>query len=727
MGEVRTTYCRNCSAACGLSVEVEGDRPVKLTGDRDHPISRGYYCVKGLASLDLHNGDDRLAQSLKLGSDGIHRPVAVETALDEIHARLARIVEDHGPDAVGLYYGTGANCNSLGHSALKAWADAVGTPYIFSSMTLDQSAKWVVSARMGFYTAGKPRADEADLLMIIGSNPIVSHGSFGMPMANPKGWLREAKARGLKLIVVDPRRTETARFADIHVQIVPGTDALLFAGLIHIVLRRGWADKAFISRFATSLDALAEAVAAFTPEHVATRCGVPVEQLEEVARTFAQASRQAAFTGTGPDMGPHSNLAEHLIEAFSVLCGAYRRAGDTVRSSSLLYGGRPPREGVVPPNRTWEQGPRCRTSDIGRLGGEYPTALLPAELRGSGEDRLRALIVVGGNPVMALGDPAATIEAFGKLDLLVTLDMRATATGRLAHYQIATSLPYERHDFSGIFDLSYCQSFAQVATPIVDRPPDVIDDWEFFWGLTRRLGKPLRMKRPRFGLAQADIGGPVLELAPEDEPAAEDIVRWMCSLGELDYDELRAHPHGLLRTDRIVTVGEAREDDGARLDLCPDDVAAEIRSLRDLGDDESFPFRLASRRLLEVINSAFTGAVRTSARYPFNPAYMHPDDLAALSLAEGDRVELVSPHGKVVARVRPDSDLRRGVVSMSHCWALRPEGQPSPEPPAEEYTGNLVSLVRDVQTINFMPRQTAIPIRIIPLDPHEAGEGRTCA
>jgi anaerobic selenocysteine-containing dehydrogenase len=708
---VHTTYCRNCPSVCGLLVEVENNKILGIRGDMRHPLTKGYFCAKGLASKDIHNGEDRLTATRARGPGGSSSDIHIEPALDEIHDKLAAIIARRGPRSVAMYYGTGANNNALCHSAMKGWIDLIGSPYIFSSMTLDQSAKWIAAARMGMFATGKYSAMDADVIMEVGVNPAISHVSSTIPMTAPMKALREAQGRGLKLIVVDPRRTETARRADLHLQIKPGEDAALFAGMIRTVLEKGWHDESFCARFTRSLDELRAAVADFAPDYVAARTGIDRGLIERAVEMFATARRKSAASGTGPNMAAHSNAAEHLLEALNAICGGYRRAGDIVRNVQPLFGGHPAREMVIAPYRSWESGPKCRTADIGPLFGEYPTALLPREILGNGEDKIRALIVVGGNPVKAIADPDTTLAAFKTLELLVTLDPRPTETAAISHYTVATSLPYERFDYSGMYDPLYSVSFAQAATPLLDRPAGVIDDWEFFWGLARRMSRTLVLKRPTFGATQNQIPGPSLELDMETRPRTEDLVRWMSSQHLVRYDQLIAHPEGILFDDHAV-IEPAGDDDGSRMDLWPTDLAAELASFRlGSGSDADFPFRLISRRQLESMNSAYTNASKTRSRFPVNPAFMNPQDMEQEGLFNGDTVEIKSAHGTVIAVVRQDLSMRRGVISMTHAWGTV-DASADPNGTRGAFVGRLISLEKQLEPINYMPRQSAIPIAV---------------
>ncbi len=702
-----TTYCRNCAAACGLMVTEEAGVVLDIRGDKDHPVSQGYFCIKGAATKDFHNGEDRLLGSRKRNPDGGFSPIDAETAMDEIHVRLRGIIAEHGVESVALYYGTGANCNVLSVPAAKAWMDAIGSPYLFSSMTVDQSAKWVTAGRFGMFLTGKHKLSDADVIMVVGSNPAQSHACYGLPSANPIKHVRDARKTGVKLIVVDPRKTELARSADLHLQVRPGQDSALFAGMIRIVLDEELEDKAFCARFTTSLDRLRAAVAPFTPDHVAARTGIDVDMLHHAARLFASAHRQSALTGTGSAMALNSNLSEHLIEAFTAICGGYRRSGDPLRNIGY-YDGMAMREMVLPPRRSWEAGPKLHTVDIGPLGGEYPTSLIPQEIIGNEKGRIRALIHVGGNLVNALPEPDRTIPMLRKLDLLVSLDVRDNVTSRMADYVIATSGHYEHHDFNLALEYMLPTTFAQIAEPFLQRPAGVIDDWEFFRGLARRMGRALHMRRPAFGLAHRDIPGPEREITAET--SAEDLIRWLADGGRSSYDELKANPGGIHFKNAQAIVAPAEGDDGARLDLCPPDVAGEIAAVRATQDEaEGYPFRLIPRRLIEVMNSAYTQSGQTRRRFPTNPIFMNEDDMARLAVADGGTVRLTGRTGGVViGRVRRDTGLQPGVISMCHGW-----GDPtvSGDKDPDAFSGRLVSLDQDLETINFMPRQSSVPVQ----------------
>lgn len=710
MRETHKTFCRVCASLCAVKVEVEDNKIVDIRGDRDNPLTSGYFCIKGSKAKAFHNGDDRLLGSLMRGLNSDLVPVDTEVALDAMHQRLSVLIAKYGPHSVALYFGTGINQNAVGAAAMKDWFNMLGSPYIYSSMTVDQSAKWVTMGRMGFFATPKYNFLDADVLILAGTNPAVSHFSFGMPTMNPVKWLRQGIARGLKLITVDPRMTETAKLADTHISIRPGEDAALFAGLIRVVLENNWEDRAFCDRYVTGLDSLRVAVEPFSLEVVSARTGISPELIVDVARTFATARRKSAVTGTGPNMSPNSNVSEHLCEAFNAICGGYRRAGDTIFNTGLLSGASTQAEGVFPPSRSWEQGVKCHSADIGPLFGEYPSGLLAEEVLAEGPNRLRALIVVGGNPLKAVCGSERMLEAFKKLDLLVSVGPRMNDTAERSDIVIATDLMYERYDCTAFHDPILSHSYARVTKPILKRPDGVISDLEVFWGLARRLGRKLVVRKPSYGVDYAAAPAIGIEFGEDTPPSTEDAVRWMVSQGKCTYEELLEREQGIFVNSDLPIISSPNADDGARLNLCPPDVIGEIAGVLEQNNFAQGGYRLAVRRMLDTLNSAFVEASQTRERYRINPTFMNPQDMVDEGLKGGDAVTITSSHGSVIGYVSSDKGLSRGVISITHGWG-KVDQKEDLQSRLGTFSGHLIS-PNMRESINFMPWQSGIPVTV---------------
>ena len=713
MSVVKKSFCRNCSALCPMDLTVENGKLVSASADGSASPYGAYMCAKGHASVDFHNGaENRLFSSLARNAGGQLQPIVSSQAITEIGGKLTELLETYGPRSIAVYHGTGAYRSVLGGLLERAFVSAIKSPNFFSTMTIDQSAKWVTWGRMGLMASGKPSIRDIDLAVIAGNNPIVSHQTTPFTAGecgSPGRAYADAKARGMRMIVIDPRRTETSRYADLFIQPLPGQDAAIFAAIAHILLRDNTYNQAFCRRFVSQLDELRQAVAPFTPELAALRADVPVEQIEQAAQWLGEAERPLVGSGSGPSMSAHSNVNDYMIEAVNALVGGYRRAGDLVRNPGTLS----PKmavETVVPASRSWEKGVKCRTADVGKIYGEFPTALLPEEILTPGPDKIRALIVFGGNLVMGLGDPERAVPALKDLDLLVTLDSRMNETAEISDYVIAASQQFERHDISIPGDSQYPEAFAQYAAPVVEKPGDVVDDWAFFWGVAAAMNVPLTLKYWGYGLDYETIPEG-MELDVQAPPDPEEMIRFLCKNSVVPFEELKENPQGVRANQPPQYVKASKQDDGARLQLCPPDVAAELQAVLADKGVVGFKYQLTCRRVLEAMNSAYRDSDRMRRKYPVNWAYMNLDDMADEGLKDGDQIQLTSEVGNIVGVVKGEDRVRRGVVSMTHMFG---HFSPSVKPQSQggSYTGHLTSLKDNLQAINFMPRFSGIPVNV---------------
>ena len=704
------TYCRLCPATCGLDLEVVEGVVTKIKGDEHNALTRGFTCTKGRHLADFATDPNRLRASVRRADDGRFAPVSNEVAIAEIASRLRDLIDAHGPDCVALYTGTQAAMASLTLPFTLGFWKAIGSRSKFSSMTVDQAAKWVADGRLGRWAAGGQRFDEADVWMLVGTNPLVSmQGGYftGFPIHDGLRRLEREKRRGLQLIVVDPRRTELATRADIHLQLIPGTDATLFAGLLHLLLRDDLVDTQFCEKWVPGLDGLRRAVDAFEPALVAAVCGLPQAQVEAAARLFGEAARGMVTSGTGPDMGPASNLAEHLIQTMNVVCGRFARAGEAVAGAATLGSAKAPRAEVIEPDRHWEQGPRS-SAGYGLLNGELPAVSLPEEILHTGPGRVRALIVSGGNPAVAVPGKARMVEALSSLDLLVTVDPFMSETAQLADYVIAPFTHLERPDTTRSYEGLMDMPFAQYTPAILAAPPGTIDDWEFFLRLTSALGRSMK------------VAG--REYRPDDPvPTTDEVLASFSARARVPLETVKEHPHGLMASELPpVCALPPTPDASGRFDVAPPDVMADLVELYDRvvaergerdsePESESTSVLLIVRRAKEVMNS--TGVQLSGlVREPWNPCHMHPDDLARLGVVSGDAISLTNEHGSVNTIVKADATLRPGAASMTHGFG----GPGADADPAGvgASTNRLLSATTRLQTISGMPVMTAVLVTV---------------
>ncbi len=707
--ETRETFCRFCHAACPLEVDVEispdRERAIAVRGVIDDPLFEGYTCIKGRQLPDQHHAPDRLRSPLQRQVDGSFCEVTSDAALDVIASRIRRIIDEHGPRAVASYTGTGAFQNAISMPAAMAFHQGIGSPSFYTSITIDQPAHLTARLRMGSWEAGWQNFRDADVLLAIGYNPLVSSyaPAGGLQGTNPFVTLRRAKARGMRLIVIDPRRSELASNADVWLQVKPGEDPALIAGLVNVILTEELHDHEFCDRWVGQLDELRSAVAPFTPEYVARRCEVPADEVVRAARLFAGGPRGTAGTGTGPNMAAHSTLTEHLTLTLNAICGRVNREGDTLESGNFLVPGDTRRAQVVAPSDPAPGTPH-RVKGLRGLPTEMLTNVLAEEILEPGEGRVRCLIVCGGNPVVAFPDQLKTIAALRDLELLVVIDHRMTASAELAHYVLPPRLELERSDVAAVMDRRFAQPYVSYTPAVLAAEGDCMSEWEVFAGIAARIGSTMPLP-----------GGDL----PLDGSADDELMLDLAfAKGRMSMAEIR-DKRGQILTDREVAVVAAAVDADARFAVAPSDVVAELAEVRSEATGaevldgfvaEDFPFRLVSRRLKHVLNSLgreLPGLARVGTT---NAAYVHPDDLAELGVTEGDLVEITSPTGTIVGVAEASDTVKRGVVSMSHSWGgsvtdddVRAQGTP---------TNRLCTVESGWDRLNGMAIQSAIPVRV---------------
>jgi anaerobic selenocysteine-containing dehydrogenase len=694
------SYCRVCHNYCALEVEVEDGRAVAVRGDTSDPIYGGYSCLKGRGLPELLRHPARVLRPLRRTPEGGFEEVASERALDEIAERVAAIVEAHGPRAVASYCGTHAFQNSAALAVAKAWHAGIGSESFYSSVTIDQPGKFVAMSRTGVWSAGMHGFESADVVMVIGNNPIVSQYApiGGIPPWSPVRALNEAKRRGLRLICIDPRTTDVARRADLHLAVRPGEDPALLAGILRVILDEGLHDRAFCEAWVRGLDALREAVSPFDPACVEARTGVPREDVVAAARLFARGPRGIATTGTGPDMAPRANLTEHLVLALNFVCGRVRRAGERVTNPGVLSRAVPAKAQPMPPWQAFGVGPRSRVRGLGWVAGEMPTAALADEILLPGEGQVKALLCIGGNPVVAWPNQEKVVRAMEALELLVCIDARISATARMADFVMAPKLSLERADVPILCDSWYEKPYTHFARAVVAPPEgsDTIEEWQLYWELASRMGTPIRLGRS--------------ELPLDTRPEKEDVIAAMVRGSRIRFGEGRRHQGGHVY-DVDVTVAEPDPDCEVRIDLAPEGVCEELAEVRRETPLPGYPHRLISRRMRHVYNSSGRDVSEQRRKGTTNPAFMNPEDLAELGVRDGQVVEITSPHASILGVAEGAPDVPRGVVSMAHAW-----GDPALDPKEVREIGSSTNRLVDDETdfdpISGMARQSAIPVRV---------------
>ncbi len=657
--------CMLCDAHCGLRVQCEGGRVTDIRGDAADPFSRGHICPKGTAIGDLMEDPDRVRQPLKRTADGFV-PVSWDAALDDIAARLAAIRQAGGPDAIATYMG---NPTAHDHGAALASVvlrKALGGTNHYSALSIDTLPRMVASQVMyGVPTAVPiPDIDRSDLLVILGANPLVSNGS-GMVSPDLRNRLADIQARGGRVVVLDPRRTETADKADAFHFIRPGSDALLLLAMIEHLCSHGFAAKSSVlQRFGSGgLDALTQAVATFTAEQVEDRTGVPASTVRALAEELASTPRGSLYGRMGTCVQEHGTSATILIDLVNALADNLDHEGgtrfgtpgvDLLRLASFL------------PKSEDLGAKRSRVDGLPSYLGEYPVAALPAEIETPGRGQIKAMLVHAGNPVSSNPNGTRLGEALDRLDLVVAVDIYVNETTRHAHYILPTPVAFERPQYPLFFGQQGVRNFAFFDAPLVRAPAEVRESWDILVDLAARTSGRLG------GLRHLAAG--VLRVIRRFGP--ERIIGLLLRLGPqpIRLKGLRAAGTttdlGPLEARLQTILGWKKK----RLDLFPVLLAEQLPALAQLRDSEPPELVLISRRTLSSNNSWLHNLGRLNRGRPRCTLEMNPVDAEERGLLDGAPVLLISEIGRIEVPLAVTDRVMPGVVCLPHGWGQKRDG-----------------------------------------------------
>ncbi len=707
--ETHKTFCRFCHANCAMEVDVEDGRVLEVRGDPDDPAFGGYTCLKGRELPDSHNAEHRLTSSLVRNAEGEFVETAMPDALAHIGDEIKRIIAKYGPNSVAVFMGSGGYQNSSAMAASLSFAQAIGTRNFYTSVTLDQPAKVFTTARYGKWAGGMNTFSESDVSLLIGNNPIVSHYSppGGVPPFSPSRRIRDAQARGMKVIVADPRESDVARLADIYLPVRPGEDPALLAGMLNVIIEEELYDRNFVAAHVDGFDELADAVKAFPPAIAAERAGVETDQLVAAARMFAGGSKGCAVTGTGPEMAGNGTLTEYLVTCLNTICARFKQEGEKAAIPGVFNNINGPRRAqVAPPVPMFgaEGMAKSRFRGLGQLGFEMPCNVLADEILTPGDGQVRALISVGGNPVVGFPNQMKMVEALDDLELFVQIDPWMSASAKRATVVLAPSQCLEREDITNLSEWWHEEAYARYTEAVATPPGDVIDEYEMFWTLAKHLGVTMEL-----------AGGP---LPMDHKPSKEEFLDLMVAgslvaPSQVRRDATKAGGAAVLYPDLHPDVGPVEEDEFHRFDLANGDMPAEMmRYADDAPTRAGFDFKLISRRSKTRFNSIGHPLKRLQDKTTTNPAYIHPEDIAVLGLEEGGIVEITSPHATIHGVVKASDKVRRGLVSMAHAYGDADASKADVRERGSS-TNRLTSDEVDYDPITGQALQSAIPVKLV--------------
>jgi anaerobic selenocysteine-containing dehydrogenase len=667
MSRTHFRTCHLCEAMCGIAIETEGDKILAIRGDEDDPFSRGHICPKAVALQDVHEDPDRLRRPLRRTASGWEE-IGWDEALDEAARRLAAIQEEHGRNAVAVYQG---NPTVHNHGSIlygQVFLRSLGSRSRFSATSVDQLPQMLASLLMFGHQLllPVPDVDHTDFLLILGANPLASNGSL-MTAPGIEKRLKAIKARGGRIVLVDPRRTETAALADLHLPIRPGGDAPLLAAIVHTLVAEQRLRPGRLVELTNGIDVLADAVKPFSPEAVADRTGLAPAVIRGLARDFAKAPSAVAYGRVGTCTQEFGGLASWLVTALNLVTGNLDRPGGamfpTPAADVVALGDRIGHRGH------FDKG-RSRVRGLPEFGGEWPVAVLAEEIETEGAGQIRALVTSSGNPVLSTPNGRRLDRALARLDYMVSIDLYLNETTRHAHLVLPPTFALERSHYDLVFHALAVRNTAKFSHALFPAPRDSRHDWQILLGLAARLdaARGRGRLRSRIKALFYSFLGPdgILALLLRTGPHGAGFLPFAKGLS---LRRLRRKPHGVdLGPLKPVFPGRLYTKT-RRIELAPTPFVDDLKRLvLALGDSPNGALTLVGRRELRSNNSWMHNCERLVKGRERCTLLMHPTDAGARGLVDGQRVRVGTRTGSVRAPLEVSEDMRPGVVSLPHGW-----------------------------------------------------------
>lgn len=633
--------CNICEAMCGLVIEHDGARVLSVRADPNDPLSRGHICPKAVALQDFRTDPDRVTRPLlKRGRD--FEEIGWDDAFALAGERIRAVQERHGQDGMALYFGNPNSHKFANMLTLPRLAKALGTRNRYSAATADQMPHHVASIHMMGHPMmiPVPDLDRTHHLLILGGNPIVSNGSM-MTAPDFPNRMAGIMARG-KVVVIDPRRTETAEKASEHHFIRPETDALLLLALIHEVFAAGAVRLGPLEDLIDGVDALVEAVEPFTPEFAAGPTGIAAEEIRRMAREFREAPSAVAYARMGASTQSFGGLCQWATNALNIVTGNFDAEGGAMFTTPALdYVGMTGRKGRAP-------GPQrfSRVSGLPSYIGEFPVATLAEEIETPGEGQIRGLVTVCGNPALTAPNGRRLAAALDGLEFMCSIDIHVNDTTRHADLILPGTVALEEPLYDVVFHSMAVRNTAGFAEALFDRPDGMPPEWEVIARLAAAVS------------GANEIGPDPLDTVAAALPQG---------LGGLTLDRLRAHDGAVDLGPLTPSLRGRLYTPEERLNIAPQVFLDDLRRLRESAA-EAAPFMLVGRRQPRAHNSWTQNAPRLVKGRNRCTLEIHPEDAAALGVEDDGEVEIRSRVGAARIRVEITDRVARGVVAMPQGW-----------------------------------------------------------
>jgi len=662
MSKIKTHYrnCNICEAMCGLEINYKDNKIISIKGDQQDPFSKGYNCPKAMALEDFYYDNERLKTPIKRTSNG-WIDISWDEAFTEITEQLQVIQQQYGKNALAVYLGN-PNAHSLGNALwLKPFMKALGTINRFSSASTDQMPHHVASQFM--FGAGMlipvPDIDRTDFMLIIGGNPVVSNGSM-MTAPNVLGRMKAIQKRGGKIVVIDPRRTRTAKIADQHLFIRPEKDAFLLFALIHCVFTSNKVNLRHLNSITDGLDELAQQASFYTPERVAEHVGIDAESISTLANEMVTAKSAVCYSRMGASTQSFGGICLWLTNVLNIITGNFDRAGGAMfpqPAFDLLRNYKKGHQNSFAQHVT-------RVRKLPFFNGEFPVAALAEEILTSGAGQIKSLITVAGNPVLSSPSGHKLAEAFEHLDYMVAIDIYLNETSKHANIILPGTTGIENSHFDIFFNSFSVRNTVKYSAPLFEKEACQRADWEILNELS------VRMSQVPAAVQQATLTPEmILDMELQKGPYGEQ---------GMSLQTLKDNPHGIdlgplmpCLLDRIKTADgkiclfpQFYADDLPRLNAVLNQPAKNVR----------YPFDLIGRRLVKSHNTWTQNSARLVKGKNPCTVEIHPIDAQHLAITTGQRVKVHSSVGEVELEVSITDDIQRGVVSIPQGWGHNQKG-----------------------------------------------------
>ncbi|MCW2819446.1 MAG: molybdopterin oxidoreductase family protein [Marmoricola sp.] len=685
--DTRLAACNLCEAMCGLVLTVEkapeGTRVTDVRGNPADPLSRGHVCPKGVAIADVWADPDRLTRPVRRvgrGPDATWEEISWDEALDLAADGLARVAAEHGHDAVAVYLGN-PNVHSLGSMTHGTrLVKTLRTRNTFSATSVDQLPAQLMAWQLYGHQLliPVPDLDRTDFFLVVGANPMASNGSL-MTVPDFPARRRELRARGGTMVVLDPRRTETARIADEHHFVRPGSDAAVLLAMVHVILAE---DLATPPAYVRDLEAVRTAVADLTPERAAEASGIAAEEIRRLARELAAADRAAVYGRMGLSTQGFGTLGQWAVHLLNALTGNLDREGGVMFTEPAID---LVARGLVGRGHFGRWHSRVR--GLPEFGGELPVSALREEITTPGEGQVRAMVTIAGNPVLSTPDGAGLSAAMADLEHVVAIDLYLNETTRHATVVLPPTSALERDHYDLVFHALAVRNTARFSPAVMPKPEGTRHDWEIFRDLALRVAA----RRPAPGSTTGTAGlvaglrrrarRTVADLTDRAALSASPTVlvgALLLAGRRTTLGALRRHPEGVdLGPLRPVLPGRLRTRDGL-VHLAPELVLADLARLH-AWLDEPTPgegeLLLIGRRHQRTNNSWMHNTPRLTRGKARHQLLMHPDDATTRGVVDGARVRIASRVGEVVTEVVTTEDVMPGVVSLPHGYGHQVDGR----------------------------------------------------